>query len=54
MHAHYPCRRAECLARKFVVFGSALDLKAHMVEEHGAEMSARDKRDAPRTGRVRV
>ena len=48
MHAHYPCRRAECLARKFVVFGSALDLKAHMVEEHGAEMSARDKRDARR------
>ena len=48
MHAHYPCRRAECLARKFVVFGSAIDLKAHQVEEHGAEMSARDKRDARR------
>ncbi|KAI8982822.1 hypothetical protein BD414DRAFT_579107 [Trametes punicea] len=48
MHAHFPCRRAECLARKFVVFGSALDLKAHMVEEHGAEMSARDRRDARR------
>ncbi|KAI0707806.1 hypothetical protein C8Q76DRAFT_746412 [Earliella scabrosa] len=48
MHAHFPCRRAECLARKFVVFGSALDLKAHQVEEHGAEMSARDKRDARR------
>ena len=48
MHAHFPCRRAECLARKFVVFGSAIDLKAHQVEEHGAEMSARDKRDARR------
>ncbi|KAI0362624.1 hypothetical protein OH77DRAFT_1584982 [Trametes cingulata] len=48
MHAHFPCRRAECLARKFVVFGSAIDLKAHMVEEHGAEMSARDRRDARR------
>ncbi|OSD08392.1 hypothetical protein PYCCODRAFT_1379916 [Trametes coccinea BRFM310] len=48
MHAHFPCRRGECLARKFVVFGSALDLKAHMVEEHGAEMSARDRRDARR------
>ncbi|TBU65357.1 hypothetical protein BD310DRAFT_863934 [Dichomitus squalens] len=48
MNAHYPCRRAECLARKFVVFGSAIDLKAHQVEEHGAEMSARDKRDARR------
>ncbi|KAI0371661.1 hypothetical protein BV20DRAFT_1042998 [Pilatotrama ljubarskyi] len=48
MHAHFPCRRAECLARNFVVFGSAIDLKAHMVEEHGAEMSARDRRDARR------
>ncbi|OJT06115.1 E3 ubiquitin-protein ligase hel2 [Trametes pubescens] len=48
MHAHYPCRRAECLARKFVVFGSAIDLKAHMVEDHGADMSARDRRDARR------
>ncbi|KAI0748387.1 hypothetical protein C8Q80DRAFT_1270806 [Daedaleopsis nitida] len=48
MHAHFPCRRAECLARKFVVFGSAIDLKAHQVEEHGAEMSSRDKRDARR------
>ncbi|KAI0780465.1 hypothetical protein BD413DRAFT_463543 [Trametes elegans] len=48
MHAHYPCRRGECLARKFVVFGSALDLKAHMVEEHGAEMSARDRRETRR------
>lgn len=48
MHAHFPCRRAECLARKFVVFGSAIDLKAHQVEEHGAEMSARDKRDVRR------
>ncbi|KAH9928554.1 uncharacterized protein BXZ73DRAFT_90601 [Epithele typhae] len=48
MNAHFPCKRTECLARKFVVFGSALDLKAHMVEEHGAEMSARDKRDARR------
>lgn len=48
MHAHFPCRRAECLARKFVVFGSAIDLKAHQVEEHGAEMSARDRRDARR------
>ncbi|KAI0672758.1 hypothetical protein C8Q78DRAFT_1121771 [Trametes maxima] len=48
MSAHFPCRRAECLARKFVVFGSAIDLKAHQVEEHGAEMSARDRRDARR------
>jgi hypothetical protein len=30
------------------VFGSQIDLQAHMVEEHGAEMSSRDKRDARR------
>ncbi|OSX65392.1 hypothetical protein POSPLADRAFT_1134364 [Postia placenta MAD-698-R-SB12] len=48
MHGHFPCIQPQCLARKFVVFGSALDLKAHMVEEHGAEMSARDKKDAMR------
>ncbi|KAL6301834.1 hypothetical protein BKA93DRAFT_447316 [Sparassis latifolia] len=48
MHAHHPCTQPQCLARKFVVFGSALDLKAHMVEDHGAEMSSRDKRDAMR------
>ncbi|EPQ57800.1 hypothetical protein GLOTRDRAFT_114435 [Gloeophyllum trabeum ATCC 11539] len=47
-NAHFPCPNAQCQARKFVVFGSALDLKAHMVEEHGADMSARDKRDALR------
>jgi E3 ubiquitin-protein ligase ZNF598 len=30
------------------VFGSQIDLQAHMVEEHGAEMSSRDKKDARR------
>ncbi|KAJ4480963.1 hypothetical protein J3R30DRAFT_3656676 [Lentinula aciculospora] len=34
--AHYACTHPICLQRKFVVFGSALDLQAHMVEEHGA------------------
>lgn len=37
-----------CFVQKFVVFNSTLDLKAHMVEEHGADMSSRDKRDARR------
>ncbi|KAI0819043.1 hypothetical protein BC629DRAFT_1466103 [Irpex lacteus] len=46
--AHYPCHQPVCQARKFVVFGSALDLKAHMVEEHGADMSTRDRKDARR------
>ncbi|KAJ3729113.1 hypothetical protein DFJ43DRAFT_480988 [Lentinula guzmanii] len=34
--AHYACTQPICLQRKFVVFGSALDLQAHLVEEHGA------------------
>ncbi|KIK62672.1 hypothetical protein GYMLUDRAFT_41590 [Collybiopsis luxurians FD-317 M1] len=33
--AHYACTQPSCVERKFVVFGSALDLQAHMVEEHG-------------------
>ena len=45
---HYPCPQKECQARKFVVFNSTLDLQAHMVDEHGADMSARDRKDARR------
>ena len=29
-----------------MVFGSLMDLKAHMVEEHGADMSSKDKKAA--------
>ncbi|KAJ2915232.1 hypothetical protein MD484_g5172, partial [Candolleomyces efflorescens] len=47
-NAHHPCPQKECQARKFVVFNSALDLKAHMVEEHGGDMTARDRKDARR------
>jgi hypothetical protein len=46
--AHFPCQNPECLAKKFVVFGSAMDLQAHMVQEHGGGMSSRDRRDAMR------
>jgi len=46
--AHHPCPNPVCQASKFVVFGSKIDLQAHMVEEHGAEMSSRDKKDARR------
>jgi hypothetical protein len=46
--AHHPCPNSSCQASKFVVFGSRIDLQAHMVEEHGAEMSTRDKKDARR------
>ncbi|KAF7305937.1 RING-type domain-containing protein [Mycena chlorophos] len=45
---HHPCPHPTCLARKFVVFGSALDLKAHAVEEHGAELGKDELRDARR------
>lgn len=31
---HYPCMDAECMEKKFVVFDSAMDLKAHQVEQH--------------------
>jgi hypothetical protein len=46
--SHHPCSNPTCQARKFVVFGSQIDLQAHMVEEHSAEMSSRDKKDARR------
>lgn len=45
---HFVCPNPMCQAQKFVVFGSALDLKAHQVEVHGAEMSSRDRRDIRR------
>ncbi|EIM89639.1 uncharacterized protein STEHIDRAFT_51279 [Stereum hirsutum FP-91666 SS1] len=47
-NAHHPCLNSSCQARKFVVFNSLLDLQAHMVEEHGAEMSSRQQKDARR------
>jgi len=31
---HYPCMDAECQEKKFVVFESAMDLKAHQVSQH--------------------
>ncbi|KAJ6537666.1 hypothetical protein B0H19DRAFT_962279 [Mycena capillaripes] len=47
-NAHHPCTHAPCRERKFVVFGSALDLQAHLVEEHGEEMGKGGRRDARR------
>jgi len=44
--SHHPCTQPECRERKFVVFNTPLDLQAHRVEEHGATMSSRDKKDA--------
>lgn len=45
---HFLCESKECLDKKFVVFESELDYKAHQVAEHGAELSSREKRDALR------
>ncbi|KAJ7926223.1 hypothetical protein B0H13DRAFT_1973088 [Mycena leptocephala] len=47
-NAHHPCPHGPCKERKFVVFGSALDLQAHLVEEHGGEMGKGGRRDARR------
>ncbi|KAG7570946.1 hypothetical protein FFLO_01144 [Filobasidium floriforme] len=44
--AHFPCTEKSCLDQKFVVFGSELDWKAHMVAEHNKTMSSRDKYQA--------
>ena len=46
--SHFPCTHAHCVAQKFVVFASALDLKAHMVERHGESMSSKDLKDTRR------
>lgn len=46
--SHFPCNHANCIAQKFVVFASELDLKAHMVEIHGESMSSKDLKDARR------
>lgn len=35
-----------CIEKKFQVFGSELDLRAHMMEEHGEAMSQRDRAQA--------
>jgi hypothetical protein len=45
---HYMCDSKDCLEKKFVVFESEMDYKAHQVAEHGAELSSREKRDALR------
>lgn len=42
---HYLCPDRECLEKKFVVFESEMDLKAHQLTEHGASMAkGRDAR----------
>lgn len=43
---HFVCIDQECLAKKFVVFESEMDLKAHQLSEHPNGMSKDVRRDA--------
>ncbi|KAK7908972.1 hypothetical protein PG985_014850 [Apiospora marii] len=43
---HYFCTDRECQEKKFVVFASELDLKAHQLSEHGSSLSKDVRRDA--------
>lgn len=43
---HYLCLDRECLEKKFVVFGSEMDLKAHQLSEHGSTLSKDVRREA--------
>lgn len=44
--AHFLCLDKECLEKKFVVFESELDLKAHQLSEHANTLSKDVRRDA--------
>ncbi|KAL1956144.1 hypothetical protein VTO42DRAFT_7579 [Malbranchea cinnamomea] len=43
---HFLCMDRECLEKKFVVFESQMDLKAHQLEVHPAGLSKDARRDA--------
>lgn len=43
---HFLCYDRECLEKKFVVFDTEIDLKAHQVSEHGNQLSKDARRDA--------
>ncbi len=47
-NAHWLCENGECLEKKFIVFESEVDFKAHQVQEHGNELSSRERREAMR------
>ena len=43
---HFLCLDRECLEKKFVVFESEMDLKAHQLSDHGNSLSKDVRRDA--------
>ncbi|KAI9739764.1 MAG: hypothetical protein M1834_006484 [Cirrosporium novae-zelandiae] len=45
---HFLCLEKECLEKKFVVFDSEIDLKAHQLEDHPNSLSKDARRDAQR------
>lgn len=45
---HFLCQDRECLDKKFVVFGSVMDLKGHQLEAHPNGLSKDARRDARR------
>nr|POE63315.1 e3 ubiquitin-protein ligase hel2 [Quercus suber] len=45
---HFPCLDSECQEKKFVVFDSEMDLKAHQLEQHPNGLSKDARRDARR------
>lgn len=47
-HEHFLCSDQECLDKKFVVFESEMDLKAHQLEVHSNDLSKDVRRDARR------
>lgn len=46
--AHFLCPAKDCLEKKFVVFESEMDFKAHQVAEHSAELSSKELKEAMR------
>ena len=47
-HDHFLCSDQECLDKKFVVFESEMDLKAHQLEVHSNDQSKDVRKDARR------
>ena len=45
---HFSCQDRECLEKKFVVFGSEMDLKGHQLEAHPNGLSKDARRDTRR------
>ena len=43
---HFPCLDSKCQEKKFVVFPTEIDLKAHQLSEHGDTLSKDVRRDA--------